>query len=130
MVDFDKILQKRDKGTTNISNSSHKEKKNIEEQNENKLKNTDASRQKSVAVLGGSMLKRVNGCKAYKFLIDCNPFVTCMLSIFQVHEQSVCWKPSLWEDPDHFILDAGENDLSTERSPELIARSIIDLATA
>lgn len=52
-----------------------------------------------------------------------------MLSIFQVHEQSVCWKPSPREDPDHFILDAGENDLSTERSPELIARSIMDLAT-
>ena len=37
-------------------------------------------------------------------------------------------KPSLREDPDHFILLVGSNDLSTERSPELIAKSITDLA--
>ena len=36
-------------------------------------------------------------------------------------------KPSLRENPDHFILHLGTND--TERSPELIAKSIEDLAT-
>ena len=38
-------------------------------------------------------------------------------------------KPSLRENPDHFILNVGTNDLNTERSPELIAKSIVDLAT-
>ena len=38
-------------------------------------------------------------------------------------------KPSLQEDHDHFIFHVGTNDLSVERSPELIAKSIIDLAT-
>ena len=38
-------------------------------------------------------------------------------------------KPSLRENPDHFILNLGTNDLNTEKSPELIAKSIVDLAT-
>ena len=38
-------------------------------------------------------------------------------------------KPSLRQNPDHFILHVGKNDLNTERSPELIAKSIVDLAT-
>ena len=38
-------------------------------------------------------------------------------------------KPSLRENPDHFLLQVGTNDLNTERSPELIAKSIVDLAT-
>ena len=38
-------------------------------------------------------------------------------------------KPSLGENPDHFILHVGTNDLNSERSPELISKSIADLAT-
>ena len=38
-------------------------------------------------------------------------------------------KPSLREIPDHFILYVGTNDLNAERSLELIAKSIADLAT-
>ena len=38
-------------------------------------------------------------------------------------------KTSLRENPDYFILHIGTNDLNTERSPELIAKSIVDLAT-
>ena len=38
-------------------------------------------------------------------------------------------KPSLRENPNHFILRVGTNNLNTRRSPELIAISIVDLAT-
>ena len=38
-------------------------------------------------------------------------------------------KPSILENPDHFILHVGTNDLNTKRSPRLIAKSIADLAT-
>ena len=38
-------------------------------------------------------------------------------------------KPSLRENPDYFILHAGINDLNTNRSLELIAKSIVELAT-
>ena len=37
--------------------------------------------------------------------------------------------PSLQENPDHFILHVSRDDLNTERSLELIAKSIVDLAT-
>ena len=37
-------------------------------------------------------------------------------------------KPSQRENPDHYILHVGTNDLCLDRSPELIAKSIIDLA--
>ena len=37
-------------------------------------------------------------------------------------------KPSLRENPDHFILHVRTNDLNTERSPEVIAKSIAELA--
>ena len=39
-------------------------------------------------------------------------------------------KTSVWSSPDHFILYVGTNDLSSDKSPEEIARSIIDLATS
>ena len=37
-------------------------------------------------------------------------------------------KPSQRENSDHYILHVGTNDLCLDRSPELIAKSIIDLA--
>ena len=39
-------------------------------------------------------------------------------------------KPSVRSSPDHFILHVGTNDLSSNKSPEQIARSIIDLAAS
>ena len=37
-------------------------------------------------------------------------------------------KPSLRENHDHFILYIGANELNTERSPELLAKFIVDLS--
>ena len=37
-------------------------------------------------------------------------------------------KPSMGEKPDHTILHVGTNDLSSDRPPDLIAKSIVDLA--
>ena len=39
-------------------------------------------------------------------------------------------KPSLRENPDHFVLHIGTNDLNTDRSPELIAKSITDVGSS
>ena len=41
-----------------------------------------------------------------------------------------CVKTSVRSSPDNFILHVGTNDLSSDKSPEEIARSIIDLATS
>ena len=37
-------------------------------------------------------------------------------------------KHSLREHSGHFILQVGTNDMNTERSPELIRKSVVDLA--
>ena len=51
----------------------------------NQILNTDANKQKSVAILGDSMRStKMDG----KFLRDWNPIKKYMLCIFQVHEQS------------------------------------------
>ena len=39
-------------------------------------------------------------------------------------------KPSVRSSPDHFILHVAVNDLSSDKSPEELARSIIDLVTS
>ena len=39
-------------------------------------------------------------------------------------------KPSLHENPDHFVLNIGKNDLNSDRSPELIAKSIADVGSS
>ena len=39
-------------------------------------------------------------------------------------------KPSLRENPDHFVLHIGTNDLNSDRSPELIAKSIADVGSS
>ena len=39
-------------------------------------------------------------------------------------------KPSLRENPDHFVLHIGTNDLNSDRSPELIAKSITDVGSS
>ena len=39
-------------------------------------------------------------------------------------------KPSLRENPNHFVLHIGKNDLNSDRSPELIAKSIADVGSS
>ena len=39
-------------------------------------------------------------------------------------------KPSLRENPDHFVLHIGTNDLNSDRLPELIANSITDVSSS
>ena len=37
-------------------------------------------------------------------------------------------KASMGEKPDHIILQVGTNDLNSDRQPDLIVKSIVDLA--
>ena len=74
------------------------------------------------------MLKHINGWEISKKLeSDYKPHVK------HSSAQRKCMKdylkPPLREDPNHFILHVETNDLITERSPELIAKSIVDMAT-
>ena len=39
-------------------------------------------------------------------------------------------KPTLREKPDHIVLHEGKNDLVSDRPPDLIAKSIVDVASS
>ena len=74
------------------------------------------------------MIKHVNGWEiSWKLQGNCKVYVKhfsggktkCMKDYI---------KPSQRENSDHYILHVGTNDLCLNRSPELIAKSIIDLA--
>ena len=86
--------------------------------------------EKSIFVIGDSMVKHLNGWEMSKKLnANCKVFVktfsgaktTCMNDYV---------KPSVRSSPDRFILHVGTNDLSSDKSSEEIARSTIDLATS
>ena len=86
--------------------------------------------EKSIFFIGDSMVKHLNGWKMSKKLnANCKVLVktfsgaktTCMNDYV---------KPSVRSSLDHFILHVGTNDLSSDKSSEEIARSIIDLATS
>ena len=86
--------------------------------------------EKSIFVIEDSMVKHLNGWEMSKKLN-----ANCKVSVKTFSgAKTICMhdyiKPSVRSSPDHFILYVGTNDLSSNKSPEEIARSIIDLATS
>ena len=74
------------------------------------------------------MIKHVNGWEiSRKLQGNCKVYVKHFSGA-----KTKCMKdyinPSQRENSDHYILHVGANDLCLDRSPELIAKSIIDLA--
>ena len=110
------------------SNNNKSEKTKSDKLLASKTNNKKDHKQKSVIILGDSMIKHVNGWEiSRKLQRNCKVYVKhfsgaktkCMKDYI---------KPSQRENSDHYILHVGTNDLCLDRSPELIAKSIIDLA--
>ena len=79
-------------------------------------------------ILSDSIIKHVNGWEiSRKVRSDCKVYVK-HLSGAKAKCMKGNIKPSLRENPAHFILRVDTNDLCLGRSPELIAKSTIDLA--
>ena len=73
------------------------------------------------------MVKHINGWEISKRLqSDCKVYVK-QFSDARTQCMKDYMKPLLRKNPDHFILHVRTNDLITERSSELIAKSIADL---
>ena len=84
---------------------------------------------KNVIILGDSVIKHVNGYDiAWKPNI-CKVFLK-RFSGAKVRCLKDHMKPSLRKNPDHFVLHIGTNDLNSDRSPELIAKSITDVGSS
>ena len=67
------------------------------------------------------MIKNIKGCKISKKLPNANIYVR-HFSGAKVHCMKHHLKPSLKENPDHFVLHVGTDDLDSERSSDLIAK--------
>ena len=73
------------------------------------------------------MVKHINGWEISKRLqSDCKVYVKQFSGARTMYERLY---ETLRENPDHFILYVRANDLNTERFPEPIAKSIVDLTT-
>ena len=82
---------------------------------------------KSVVILEDNMLKHINGWEMSKSLdFDYKVYIKHFSGARTKHMKDYS-KLSLREDPDSFILHVRPNDLSTERSAELIAKLVVDL---
>ena len=88
-----------------------------------------SAEKKDTIILGVSMIKHVNGYQVSKKLENCKVLIRSF-SGSKVRCMKDHMKPSMRKKPDHVILHIGTNDLNSNRAPELITKSIVDLAIA
>ena len=91
--------------------------------------NTGYEDKKNVTILGSSIIKHVIGYDVARKLNKCKVFVKGF-SGAKVWCLKDHMKPPLRENPDHFVLQIGTNDLNSDRWPELIAKSIADTGSS
>ena len=80
-------------------------------------------------ILGNSKIKKIRGWKISKKLQNGNVYLR-HFSGAKVPCMKDYLKPPLRENPDHFVLHVGTNDLDSDGSPDLIAKSIVDVASS
>ena len=126
-----KKVEKKDekqKSKEKDKKSEESNRKNNEKESKNK-DNMSREKQKSVYILGDSIIKKVNGYfltkkLRHKYLVKVRSFSVAKISFMVDHV-----KPSIREDtPDNIILHAGTNDLRSEKTSSQIAKAIIELA--
>ena len=88
-----------------------------------KTKNQHPERDKTVIIQGDNMIKHVNGWEMAEKAKLCDIYIKSFSGA-----KARCLKdhakPSFGQNPDYFVLHVGKNDLDSDRSPELIAKSI------
>ena len=80
-------------------------------------------------ILGHSMIKNIKGWKILRTLHNANVYVRHLLRA-KVRCMKDHLKPSLRENPDHFVLHVSINDLDYYRLPDLIPKSIVNVASS
>ena len=74
------------------------------------------------------MTKNLKDWKTSKKLRNANVYVR-HFAVVKVRCMKDQIKPSVKEKPDHIVLHLGTNDLVSDRPPDLIAKSIVDVAS-
>ena len=111
--------------TPNQDDNEHKKQNPNYDENINK----DKSKNKKIYILGDSMIKNLKGWEMSKKLKNVNVYVRHFAGA-KVRCMKDHIKPTLREKPDHIALDVGTNDLVSDRPPDLIAKSIVDVASS
>ena len=118
------------------SNNVERQRRETEKKNESASRKTrieyngkkDQNKSQKIVILGDSMIKNIKGWEISKKLQNANVYVR-HFSGAKVRCMKDYLKPSLRENPDHFVLHVGTNDLDSDRSPDLIAKSTVDAAS-
>ena len=120
LPDVDETKKEKDKGNLieNAENNNEKSKTQY---------NSDEKSQKDVIILGDSIAKHLNGWEMTRELKNCKVKVM-WFSGATADCMTDYMKPSLRENPNHFILHVGTNDLISNNSAKCIAESIIEKA--
>ena len=115
--------------TTKYSNNST-ERYDYETKKEHQTEDkNDRRNEKSVIILGDSIVKHLNGWELSKRLPRCKVYVK-HLSGSKAQCIKYYLKPSLRQNPSHFILHVGSNDLTSEKSSKAIAKEIMNIAVS
>ena len=89
----------------------------------------DQNKSQKIVILGESMIKNIKGREISKKLLNANVYVR-HFSGAKVRCMKDYLKSYLRENPDHLVLHVITNDLDSDRSPDLIAKSIVDVASS
>ena len=111
--------------TPNQDDNKHEKSDSFSDKNTNK----DQSKTKRIYILGDSMVKNLKGWKMSKKLKIANVYVRYFAGA-KVRCMKDHIKPTLIEKLDHIVLHVGTNDLVSDRPPDLIAKSILDIASS
>ena len=120
---------------SNASNDIERQRRETEKKNKSASKTVrteynckkDQNNSQKTVILGDSMIKNIKGWESSKKLQNANVYVR-HFSGAKIRCMKDYLKPPLRQNPDHFVLHVGTNDLESDRSPDLIAKSIVDVA--
>ena len=130
---------RKNKAETNInsnaSNNIERQRRETEKKNESASRSIrteyngkkDHSKSQKIVIHGDSMIKNIKGWEISKKLQNANVYVR-HFSGAKVRCMKDYLKLSLRQNPHHFVLHVGTNDLDSDQSPDLIAKSIVDVA--
>ena len=122
-------MEKEERISDNDKNKNEEDKGHHTEQNKTnkKPRSSDEKSQKKVVILGDSIVKHLNGWEMTREIKNCKVKVMSF-SGATVDCMTDYMKPSLRENPDHFIFHVGTNNLNSNVSARCIAESIVEKA--
>ena len=102
-------------------------KERTEKEQTKKETNKEQKKGKSVVILGDIIVKHLNGWEMSKKIKNCKVYLRSFPDA-KVQCMNGYKKPSIRDEPDHFIVPVGTNDLNSDASSNTIAKSIVELA--